>query len=77
MKIPALPFTTTDWASVPETRHPGETGVDVTDLRDVLGPAYAPHGKTVYIDNTVMDGDTFEEGDELRAEAERLKAGGA
>lgn len=39
MKIPPLPFTTTDWASVPETRHPGETGVatwrtlDVGDIR--------------------------------------------
>lgn len=26
MKIPGLPFTVTDWASVPATRHPGETG---------------------------------------------------
>ena len=26
MKIPALPFTVTDWAGVPATRHPGETG---------------------------------------------------
>lgn len=26
MKIPALPFTVTDWAGVPETRHAGETG---------------------------------------------------
>lgn len=26
MKIPDLPFTVTDWASVPETRHPGTTG---------------------------------------------------
>jgi hypothetical protein len=26
MKIPALPFTVTDWASVPPTKHPGETG---------------------------------------------------
>jgi hypothetical protein len=26
MKIPALPFTMTDWASVPATEHPGETG---------------------------------------------------
>jgi fatty acid desaturase len=40
---------------------------------DVLGPDYAGAGKAVYIDNTVMDGDTFEEQDELRAEAERLK----
>jgi fatty acid desaturase len=40
---------------------------------DVLGPSYAGQGKAVYIDNTVMDGDTFEEGEELRAEAERLK----
>lgn len=26
MKIPALPFTVTDWSKVPETVHPGETG---------------------------------------------------
>lgn len=26
MKIPPLPFTATDWQTVPETRHPGETG---------------------------------------------------
>ena len=39
MKIPTLPFTTTDWDSVPETRHPGETGeavwrtIEVGDVR--------------------------------------------
>lgn len=26
MKIPALSFTVTDWAAVPATTHPGETG---------------------------------------------------
>ena len=26
MKIPSLPFTVTDWASVPTTEHAGETG---------------------------------------------------
>ncbi|HEY4251682.1 MAG TPA: DHCW motif cupin fold protein [Roseomonas sp.] len=26
MKIPALPFTVTDWSAVPATRHAGETG---------------------------------------------------
>lgn len=26
MKIPALPFTVTDWDAVPATIHPGETG---------------------------------------------------
>ncbi|MDG2539563.1 DHCW motif cupin fold protein [Dyella jiangningensis] len=26
MKIPALPFTVTDWADVPATKRPGETG---------------------------------------------------
>src|SRR5690606_16744485 len=26
MKLPDLPFTVTDWATVPETRHPGTTG---------------------------------------------------
>jgi quercetin dioxygenase-like cupin family protein len=27
MGIEAVPFTTTDWATVPETAHPGETGI--------------------------------------------------
>ncbi|MGZ0190164.1 MAG: DHCW motif cupin fold protein [Alphaproteobacteria bacterium] len=27
MKIPALPFTVTDWEKVEATEHPGETGV--------------------------------------------------
>jgi hypothetical protein len=27
LKIPALPFTPTDWSSVPATEHPGETGM--------------------------------------------------
>jgi hypothetical protein len=27
MKIPVLPFTVTDWASVPATEHKGETGI--------------------------------------------------
>lgn len=26
MKLPAMPFTITDWNQVPVTRHPGETG---------------------------------------------------
>ena len=25
MKLPALPFTVTDWAAIPATEHPGET----------------------------------------------------
>lgn len=39
MKIPALPFTVTDWASMPATHHPGETGtatwrtLNIGDLR--------------------------------------------
>lgn len=39
MKIPNLPFTVTDWASVPATEHPGETGrafwrtLNIGDLR--------------------------------------------
>jgi len=39
MKIPALPFTVTDWSEVPPTEHPGETGkaiwrtFEVGDLR--------------------------------------------
>lgn len=27
MKIPALPFTTTDWSLIAPTKHPGETGM--------------------------------------------------
>ena len=26
MKLPALPFTTTDWSAVPAVEYPGETG---------------------------------------------------
>lgn len=39
MKIPALPFTVTDWQTVEPTRHPGDTGealwrtLDIGDLR--------------------------------------------
>tara|TARA_E500000318_G_scaffold27881_4_gene28115 strand:+ start:807 stop:1139 length:333 start_codon:yes stop_codon:yes gene_type:complete len=39
MKIPALPFTVTDWSEVAETRHPGETGeaiwrtMEIGDIR--------------------------------------------
>ncbi|MDD9907139.1 MAG: DHCW motif cupin fold protein [Rhodospirillaceae bacterium] len=39
MKIPTLPFTTTDWSKVPPTEHPGETGkaiwrtFEIDDLR--------------------------------------------
>jgi hypothetical protein len=39
MKIPALPFTVTDWSQVAATTHPGETGqlimrtVEIGDLR--------------------------------------------
>ncbi len=39
MKIPTLPFTVTDWAAMPRTEHPGETGVaswrtlEIADLR--------------------------------------------
>jgi len=39
MKIPELPFTVTDWASVPHTEHAGETGqafwrtLNIGDLR--------------------------------------------
>jgi uncharacterized cupin superfamily protein len=29
LKIPTLPFTPTDWGSVPATEHPGETGMAV------------------------------------------------
>ncbi len=43
---------------------------------DVLGPGYSGAGKAVYIDNTVMDGDTFEEQEALRAEAESLASRG-
>ena len=39
MKIPATPFTVTDWSQLPATTHPGETGqalwrtLDIGDLR--------------------------------------------
>lgn len=39
MKIPPLPFTTIDWAALPATTHPGETGqalwrtFEIGDLR--------------------------------------------
>jgi quercetin dioxygenase-like cupin family protein len=39
MKIPDLPFTTTDWTQVPPVEHPGETGraywrtLDIGDVR--------------------------------------------
>ncbi|WP_028467021.1 DHCW motif cupin fold protein [Nisaea denitrificans] len=39
MKIPALPFTVTDWSEVAETRHPGEPGeaiwrtMEIGDIR--------------------------------------------
>lgn len=29
MKIPAMPFTVTDWTKVEPTEHPGETGVAI------------------------------------------------
>ncbi len=47
MKIPALPFTVTDWSAVPETRHPGETGhatwrtLEIGDLR-IREVTYSP-----------------------------------
>lgn len=39
MKIPAMPFTVTDWSEVAETRHPGEIGeaiwrtMEIGDIR--------------------------------------------
>lgn len=40
---------------------------------DVLGPEYAPHTTSIYIDDTVIEGDEFEGKEELKAEGERLK----
>jgi fatty acid desaturase len=41
---------------------------------DVLGEEYAArHGQAVHTDDTVMDNDRFEDADEIRAEAERLR----
>jgi fatty acid desaturase len=41
---------------------------------DVLGPEYAArHGDKVHIDNSVMEGDEFEEKEAIRAEGESLK----
>ncbi len=47
MKIPALPFTVTNWAEVPPTEHPGEKGMalwrtfNIGDLR-VRHVEYSP-----------------------------------
>ena len=47
MKLPALPFTVTDWATVPPTHHPGEAGealwrtLEIGDVR-VRQVEYAP-----------------------------------
>lgn len=47
MKIPNLPFTVTDWAGVPATEHPGESGkafwrtLNIGDLR-VRMAEYSP-----------------------------------
>jgi hypothetical protein len=47
MRIPTLPFTVTEWSSVPETRHPGETEhavwrtLEIGDLR-VRQVEYSP-----------------------------------
>jgi hypothetical protein len=38
---------------------------DHPTVLDVLGPDYAPKSKDVYIDNTVMDGDEFEDREEI------------
>ncbi len=35
MKIADVPFGVTDWASVPATEHPGETGVALWRTRDI------------------------------------------
>ncbi len=47
MKIPALPFTVTDWSKVEPTEHPGETGIahwrslNIGDIR-VRQVTYSP-----------------------------------
>jgi hypothetical protein len=47
VKLPASPFTVTDWATVPQTRHPGETGealwrtINIGELR-VRQVEYSP-----------------------------------
>ncbi|MEQ8816356.1 MAG: DHCW motif cupin fold protein [Thalassobaculum sp.] len=47
MKIPALPFTVTDWSKVEPTEHPGETGtaywrtLNIGDIR-VRQVTYSP-----------------------------------
>ena len=39
MKIPAIPFTVTDWSAIPSTEHPGDSGtafwrtLTIADLR--------------------------------------------
>lgn len=63
MKIPALPFTVTDWDQIPRTEHPGETGMgywrtlNIGDVRVRMveyGPGYlADHwcdrGHIIYV----------------------------
>lgn len=47
MKIPALPFTVTDWPAIAPTEHPGETGmalwrtVEIGDVR-IRSVEYGP-----------------------------------
>ncbi len=47
MKLPESPFTVTDWSTVPQTRHPGETGdalwrtINIGELR-VRQVEYSP-----------------------------------
>jgi hypothetical protein len=69
MKIPTLPFTVTDWSSVPATEHKGETGTalwrtfDIGDLRVRLvdySPGYlADHwcdrGHVLFVLEGVLD----------------------
>ena len=69
MKIPDLPFTTTDWASVPETRHPGETGfatwrtINVGDIRirrvdyspGYLADHWCDRGHVLYVLDGVLE----------------------
>jgi hypothetical protein len=63
MKIPALPFTVTDWSQIPATTHAGETGearwrtLDIGDLRvrmveyspDYFADHWCDRGHVLYV----------------------------
>lgn len=56
--------------------YPSEYPKNAPTVLDVLGPEYAPHSPhAVHIDDTVLEGDEFEDADQIRADGERLRKG--